>query len=143
MPLLKLRWSRTWSNSCLFYSSSSLLYWALNDNDRQVNWCGFYFVKDVINTKYDKSSTAKGTKKLILGPFQGKIACTEIEFGKGVCGMAADTKQIQLVPGKGYSLIRDSQTILVTATSSMTNRRTQVSQCKDGYALSIRMICHL
>ena len=39
-----------------------------------VNWLGFYF--------YDGA-------KLVLGPFQGKPACTQIELGKGVCGTAA------------------------------------------------------
>jgi len=36
-------------------------------------WVGFYLVKD---------------NELVLGPFQGKIACTRIPFGKGVCGTA-------------------------------------------------------
>ena len=36
-------------------------------------WVGFYLVDD---------------NKLILGPFQGPLACTEIKFGKGVCGSA-------------------------------------------------------
>ena len=36
-------------------------------------WTGFYLVKD---------------KQLVLGPFQGPIACTRIPFGKGVCGRA-------------------------------------------------------
>jgi L-methionine (R)-S-oxide reductase len=36
-------------------------------------WVGFYLVDD---------------NKLILGPFQGPLACTEIKFGKGVCGTA-------------------------------------------------------
>ena len=42
----------------------------LNQMDN-INWCGFYIVKD--NTLY-------------LGPFQGEVACTKIEYGKGVCG---------------------------------------------------------
>ena len=37
-----------------------------------VNWVGFYFVDD--------------EGELVLGPFQGKVACTRIPFGKGVCG---------------------------------------------------------
>ena len=46
-------------------------------------WVGFYMVK---------------ADKLILGPFQGPIACTRIEFAKGVCGSAwKDSKSI-LVP---------------------------------------------
>ncbi|OLN85925.1 Free methionine-R-sulfoxide reductase [Colletotrichum chlorophyti] len=35
---------------------------------------------------------------LILGPFQGKVACQTIPFGRGVCGVAASTRETQLVP---------------------------------------------
>ncbi len=45
-------------------------------------WVGFYFVKN---------------NQLVLGPFQGTVACTRIDFGKGVCGKAWETKQIQMV----------------------------------------------
>lgn len=38
-----------------------------------LNWAGFYLMRD---------------GKLVLGPFQGKVACFEIEIGKGVCGTA-------------------------------------------------------
>ncbi len=48
-----------------------------------INWAGFYLYQD---------------SKLILGPFQGKPACTEIEIGKGVCGVAAETMQSIIVP---------------------------------------------
>ena len=51
-------------------NASALLYEAMD----RLNWCGFYLVRD---------------GRLILGPFQGKIACTEIAFGDGVCGTAA------------------------------------------------------
>ncbi|RYC53772.1 hypothetical protein CHU98_g12438 [Xylaria longipes] len=37
-------------------------------------------------------------KQLILGPFQGKVACQTIVFGRGVCGAAASTQTTQLVP---------------------------------------------
>ena len=47
-----------------------------------VSWAGFYLVKE---------------GKLILGPFQGKIACTEIAFGKGVCGTTATKKETIVV----------------------------------------------
>ena len=57
---------------------SALIYDALDD----LNWCGFYLVQD---------------GKLILGPFQGKIACTEIAFGKGVCGTAYQRNETVLV----------------------------------------------
>ncbi len=49
----------------------------------QVNWVGFY-----INIK----------QILKLGPFQGKIACTEIPFTKGVCGHCAITQKTIMVP---------------------------------------------
>ena len=49
----------------------------------EVNWAGFYFVKE---------------EDLILGPFQGKVACVRIARGKGVCGTAWDTDSVQLVP---------------------------------------------
>jgi L-methionine (R)-S-oxide reductase len=42
----------------------------------------------------DKSSDKP---QLILGPFQGKVACQTIPFGRGVCGAAAQTKETQLV----------------------------------------------
>ena len=50
-----------------FSNLSALLNEYLND----INWVGFYFVKN---------------DNLVLGPFQGKVACTDIEKGKGVCG---------------------------------------------------------
>lgn len=58
---------------------SALLYTSLPD----INWAGFYLADE---------------DKLILGPFQGKPACVEIAFGRGVCGMAAAQDQTQLVP---------------------------------------------
>ncbi len=55
---------------------ASILFWNLNSQNRQVNWAGFYFLDEKQN-------------KLFLGPFQGKVACTTIPLGKGVCGTAA------------------------------------------------------
>jgi L-methionine (R)-S-oxide reductase len=46
-------------------------------------WVGFYLVKE---------------NQLVLGPFQGPIACTRINFGKGVCGAAWKEKKTILVP---------------------------------------------
>ena len=43
----------------------------INENYDRLNWAGFYFVRK---------------NELILGPFQGKTACTHIPFDKGVCG---------------------------------------------------------
>ena len=47
-----------------------------------INWVGFYFVKDV---------------QLVLGPFQGKPACTRIPFDKGVCGKCYRDKSVQRI----------------------------------------------
>lgn len=60
-------------------NASALLYEALPD----INWAGFYL--------------ASGDM-LHLGPFQGRTACTQIPFGRGVCGTAAATRQVQVVP---------------------------------------------
>jgi len=46
-------------------------------------WVGFYVVKG---------------QELVLGPFQGPIACTRIAYGRGVCGTAWKEKKTQLVP---------------------------------------------
>jgi L-methionine (R)-S-oxide reductase len=57
---------------------SALVYHSLPE----LNWAGFYL--------YD------GTE-LVVGPFQGKPACIRIALGRGVCGTAAQTREIQLV----------------------------------------------
>jgi len=46
-------------------------------------WVGFYIKKD---------------DQLVLGPFQGPVACTRIDFGKGVCGHAYSTAETVIVP---------------------------------------------
>ncbi|SMP45714.1 GAF domain-containing protein [Anoxynatronum buryatiense] len=56
----------------------------INDLLKDINWVGFYL--------------ANGKNKLILGPFQGKPACVHLYYGKGVCGTAAETRTVQLVP---------------------------------------------
>ncbi len=58
---------------------SALIYNSLDD----INWAGIYL--------------ANGDK-LVLGPFQGKTACVEIPFGKGVCGTAAAENKTLVVP---------------------------------------------
>jgi len=55
----------------------------LYDYFDNLNWLGIYFYQD---------------NELVLGPFQGKVACTHIKIGKGVCGSAIKNKQILNVP---------------------------------------------
>ena len=54
----------------------------LGDALLNINWVGFYLMRE---------------GKLVLGPFQGKPACIEIEIGKGVCGTAVANDQVMLV----------------------------------------------
>ena len=63
----------------LLSNASALLYDALPN----LNWAGFYLMEG---------------GSLLLGPFQGKIACIRIPLGKGVCGTAAERDETQLVP---------------------------------------------
>lgn len=84
-------------------NASSLLYYALNSlqpsssggskvpqpqeqllHKATVNWVGFYLIA---NAQY-----------MVLGPFQGKVACTKIKIGKGVCGTAVLLGKTQCVP---------------------------------------------
>ena len=65
-------------NITLLANISALLYESLE----KVNWAGFYLLRD---------------GELMLGPFQGKPACTRIPVGKGVCGTAVKEERIQRV----------------------------------------------
>lgn len=56
---------------------------ALKQTFDKISWIGFYL--------YDG-------KKLYLGPFQGNVACTNIEIGKGVCGKSAQLRKTIIVP---------------------------------------------
>lgn len=56
---------------------------AIKQTFSKVSWVGFYL--------YDG-------EKLYLGPFQGKVACTEIKIGSGVCGASAQKQETIIVP---------------------------------------------
>ena len=58
---------------------TALLYQALPN----LNWAGFYFLQG---------------GELVLGPFQGKVACVRIAIGRGVCGTAAERRDTVVVP---------------------------------------------
>ena len=59
-------------------NASAILY----DNMEDLNWAGFYIMRD---------------GALVLGPFQGKVACINIPVGKGVCGTAVAKDATMLV----------------------------------------------
>ena len=102
-------------------NAAALLWDALDD----INWAGFYLVDPATvsgaepdaapgaepdaapGAELDAGSGVESgaapsayelrTPELRLGPFQGKVACVRIPFGRGVCGTAAETKTSQLV----------------------------------------------
>ena len=59
----------------VYATLSALIY----DSLENLNWAGFYLMRD---------------GELQLGPFQGKVACTRIPVGKGVCGTAVQKNEI-------------------------------------------------
>jgi L-methionine (R)-S-oxide reductase len=59
-------------------NTAALLFELLPD----LNWAGFYFLQD---------------GELVLGPFQGKVACVRIALGQGVCGAAAARREVLIV----------------------------------------------
>ena len=78
-------------------------------------WTGFYLVKGV---------------QLVLGPFQGPVACTRIPYGKGVCGTAWSKKETIVVPDvhlfSGH-----------IACSSLSRSEIVVPMFKDGYVYAV------
>jgi len=62
-------------------------------------WTGFYLVKPTFaKASVDKSATDKASAELVLGPFQGPVACTRIRKGKGVCGTSWEKAETIIVP---------------------------------------------
>ena len=55
----------------------------INENLEDLNWAGFYLMNN---------------GSLLLGPFQGKVACIRIAMGKGVCGTAAQKDETLVIP---------------------------------------------
>lgn len=90
-------------------NAAALLWEALDD----INWAGFYLVDPATVSGAESGAGAVSgaesgagaapstpelrAPELRLGPFQGKVACVRIPFGRGVCGTAAATKTSQLV----------------------------------------------
>jgi len=60
-------------------NTAAVLYHGLPD----LNWAGFYFLR---------------AGELVLGPFQGRVACVRIALGSGVCGTAAQRRDAVVVP---------------------------------------------
>ena len=65
-----------WANAA---NAAALVFEALPD----LNWAGFYFMRG---------------GELVVGPFQGRVACVRIPIGRGVCGVAAERRATVIVP---------------------------------------------
>ncbi len=83
-------------------NAAALLYQGLPD----LNWAGFYFLRD---------------GELVLGAFQGKVACVRVALGRGVCGTAAQRRETVIV--RTY--------MPFPATSRATRRRVRKSWCRS------------
>lgn len=66
-----------------FIANTANLSAALKQALPYASWVGFYFLRE---------------GELVVGPFQGKVACTRIKLGSGVCGTAAAQKKTIVVP---------------------------------------------
>lgn len=74
-------WERSIERRYCHLANVTALLWEHFD---KINWVGFYLRQP-------------GEDHLILGPFQGKVACTDIAFARGVCGKAARTRESQRI----------------------------------------------
>ncbi|MBE8167147.1 MAG: GAF domain-containing protein [Shewanella sp.] len=87
----------------------------LNENLTELNWVGFYLAKN---------------DELVLGPFQGKVACVRIPMGRGVCGTAASTNEIQRIADvhqfEGH-----------IACDSASNSEIVIPVCQNGKAVAV------
>ncbi len=97
-------------------------------------WTGFYIVRSEgvkeLRSEEGKELTNERIGELVLGPFQGPIACTRIPYGKGVCGAAWQRGETVIVPNvhefAGH-----------IACSSASNSEIVVPILKDGKVVAV------
>ncbi|HET6450128.1 MAG TPA: GAF domain-containing protein [Spirochaetia bacterium] len=82
--LLREQAEALWERSLPLYSNLANVSALVKEFLDRTNWAGFYLWEPSAN-------------ELVLGPFQGLVACTRIAFGKGVCGAAVKERRTQLV----------------------------------------------
>lgn len=87
----------------------------LNEHLDDINWVGFYLLKNT---------------QLVLGPFQGKVACTRIPLGRGVCGTAASENRTQRIENvhqfEGH-----------IACDAASNSELVIPFCRDGSVIGV------
>ena len=89
-------------------------------------WTGFY---RVTNERMNELQNER-TGELVLGPFQGPIACTRIPYGKGVCGAAWQRGETVIVPNV-------HEFVGHIACSSASNSEIVVPILKDGKVVAV------
>ncbi len=88
---------------------------ALIHEDLKTLWTGFYFIED---------------NELVLGPFQGPVACTRIKYGKGVCGTAwSENKVLRIADVHAF----DGH----IACSALSNSEIVIPLRKDGAVIGV------
>jgi L-methionine (R)-S-oxide reductase len=110
------------------------------------SWVGFYLLK-------------KG--ELVVGPFQGKVACTRIKIGDGVCGKAAERGETIIVPnvyefpGHIFCDADSKSEVVIPLLSERTDREegrlfgvldldsTELNSFDEVDAKNLRVVCHL
>lgn len=80
--LLKAQLESLFSEERDFIANAAQFSAFLHSHVEDLNWAGFYINRN---------------EELVLGPFQGQVACVRIAFGRGVCGAAAATRETQRV----------------------------------------------
>ena len=113
---------------------------AINQTFKNVSWVGIYIIKN---------------EKLFLGPFQGKVACTKIKIGEGVCGTSAMKKEtivgpnVHEYPGHIACDIESNSEIVVpiiydgTVLGVLDLDSTELSTFDDLDKIWLEMICTL
>lgn len=89
-------------------------------------WVGFYIVRSAINT------ADKNAEELVLGPFQGPLACTRIRYGRGVCGTAWAEKKTVVVPD-----VEKFPGHIACSSRSRSEIVVPVKYAKDGHVLAV------
>ncbi len=79
---LRQQWAALYDTERNALANAANLSALLNSALPDLNWVGFYFLED---------------GELVLGPFQGKVACIRIALGHGVCGTAAQRRETLIV----------------------------------------------
>jgi L-methionine (R)-S-oxide reductase len=89
-PLLARQLQSILEDECDLTANAAQFSAFIYDTVADLNWAGFYLARP--------AKKAGAEQELLVGPFQGKVACARIAFGKGVCGACAAERRTVVVP---------------------------------------------